>query len=409
MRREAAERSDGGEKRNAEARAADKRAEKPRLLLLDDEPHVVEGLAAHLGRTYRIETCTRPAEAVARFATAPFDGIVSDLRMPGMDGVEVLREVRRLAPAAARILLTGQADVGAAMKAVNDAAVHRFLAKPCGPDALVQAIDESLVLARESVSGGAMAEQVVSLGARATLGTMAGSIGHEIDSLVAAMQGSLDLVRDLVDRGEQPGIEDICVLDMVRMRLGEHANQLKGLSRPRPMRFDELAVGQVLYDVLAILRRGGVLRRCRLDVSVPDVPLYVMGDRPSLEVVFINVLKNAAEAVAARLAVHDPRRAGPDEDLDPLVLVDLREVAGGRARVSISDNGIGMDAEVAARVFEPFFSARAGGGGGMGLGLSIVRATVEQHGGRIQVRSMPMAGTTVDVEIPLAALSREHE
>jgi signal transduction histidine kinase len=383
------------------------RQERPRLLLLDDEPNVVEGLALHLGRTYRVETCTRPAEAVARFATAPFDGIVSDLRMPGMDGVEVLREVRRMAPAAARILLTGQADVGAAMKAVNDAAVHRFLAKPCGPDALVCAIDESLVLARESMSGGALAEQFVNLGGRATLGTMAGTIGHEIDQLVLAMRGSLDLVRELVDRGEQPGIEDICVLDMVRMRLGEHAGQLKTLARPRAMRFDELAVGQVLYDVLAILKRGGVLRHCRLDVSVPDVPLYVMGDRSSLEVVFINLLKNAAEAVAERLAAYDPRTAAPDADLDPLVLVDLREVAGGRARVSVSDNGVGMSPEVAARVFEPFFSTKSSGG--TGLGLSIVRATVEQHGGRILVRSMPLAGTTVDLEIPLAEVSREHE
>lgn len=384
-----------------------KRPEKARLLVLDDEPHVVEGLALHLGRTYRVETCTRPAEAVARVAQAPFDGVVSDLRMPGMDGVEVLREVRRVAPGAARILLTGQAEVGAAMKAVNEAAVHRFLAKPCPPDALMSAIDESIVLARDSISDGAMAEQFVNLGGRATLGTMAGSIGHEIGNLVAAMHGSIDLVRELVARGEQPGIEDICVLDMVRMRLGEHAAQLKSLARPRPMRFDDVGLGVTLFDVLSILQRGGVLRQCRLDVVIPEVPLYVMGDRSSLEVVFINLLKNAAEAVAARLDGLPARLGLDDVDFDPLVRVDLREVAGGRARVSISDNGIGMSPEVAARVFEPFFSTKKGGG--TGLGLSIVRATVEQHGGRIHVRSAPQAGTTVDVELPLAELSTERE
>lgn len=102
------------------------------VLVVDDEPRILEALEAQLGRTFEVHTATSAARAMEILVTyGPFAAVVSDLKMPGGDGVEFLVQVRRRAPTTARILLTGSLDAAAAATAVNDAGVHRLLLKPC--------------------------------------------------------------------------------------------------------------------------------------------------------------------------------------------------------------------------------------------------------------------------------------
>lgn len=113
----------------------------PRILCVDDEPNVLEALNRHLRRHFAVATAVGAAAGLALLEREPpFAVVVSDLRMPGMDGVAFLSRVRELAPDTVRILLTGQADLEATISAVNEGNIFRFLSKPCSPENLTRAL-----------------------------------------------------------------------------------------------------------------------------------------------------------------------------------------------------------------------------------------------------------------------------
>lgn len=115
---------------------------KPRVLFVDDEERVLEGIAALLRREYEVEIATSGKEALQKLATLKNVAVVvSDFRMPQMDGATFLHEAMQCAPNATRILLTGEAGVDGARDAVNKGQIFRFLTKPCPADQLKLALD----------------------------------------------------------------------------------------------------------------------------------------------------------------------------------------------------------------------------------------------------------------------------
>jgi CheY-like chemotaxis protein len=118
----------------------------PRVLCVDDETRVVEGLALHLRKDYQVVTAQSGAEALKLLKELGGAAVVvSDMRMPGMDGSLLLQQVMRFHPDATRILLTGEPGRDAAVAAVNKAHVFRFLTKPCPPDELRAAVEAGVM------------------------------------------------------------------------------------------------------------------------------------------------------------------------------------------------------------------------------------------------------------------------
>lgn len=117
-------------------------ASNPRILCVDDEPAVLEGFSRNLRRGFDVTTASSGPDALAKIAAspAPFEVVTSDFRMPGMNGVELLRSIRASSPDTVRMLLTGQADMTTALLAVNEGNVFRFLTKPCAPTELEAAL-----------------------------------------------------------------------------------------------------------------------------------------------------------------------------------------------------------------------------------------------------------------------------
>lgn len=114
---------------------------KPAILCVDDEPQVLEGLGLSLRRMYELHTAQSGPAGLEVLAQQPTIAvIVSDMRMPGMDGATFLARAREISPTAVRLLLTGQADIESAIAAVNEGQIFRFLAKPCPPPTLLAAV-----------------------------------------------------------------------------------------------------------------------------------------------------------------------------------------------------------------------------------------------------------------------------
>lgn len=116
-----------------------------RLLLVDDEVRVLEAYQRALRKQYKFDTATGGQEALDLMAHGePYQVIVSDMRMPGMDGVEFLAEAKIRAPETIRIMLTGNSDQRTAIDAINKGDIFRFLNKPCPPEELAAAIEAGL-------------------------------------------------------------------------------------------------------------------------------------------------------------------------------------------------------------------------------------------------------------------------
>jgi response regulator RpfG family c-di-GMP phosphodiesterase len=118
----------------------------PRILCVDDEPRVLEGLSLHLRKDYEVHSASSGDEALKKLRELKkVHVVVSDMRMPGMDGATLLAQVMALYPDITRILLTGETGREAAVSAVNRGHIFRFLTKPCPPDQLKNAVEAGVI------------------------------------------------------------------------------------------------------------------------------------------------------------------------------------------------------------------------------------------------------------------------
>jgi response regulator RpfG family c-di-GMP phosphodiesterase len=116
-----------------------------KVILVDDDPNILAGYVRHLRKGLSVDVAQGGAQALEIMAKqGPYAVVVSDLKMPGMDGIELLKRVTEAWPDTVRIMLTGFADVDNAIAAVNEGHVFRFLTKPCGIETLARALAEAI-------------------------------------------------------------------------------------------------------------------------------------------------------------------------------------------------------------------------------------------------------------------------
>jgi response regulator RpfG family c-di-GMP phosphodiesterase len=125
----------------------------PKVLLVDDEPALLDGLRRQLRERYAVTTAVGGRAALDLLGEpGDFAVVVSDMRMPEMDGATLLSLVRQESPDTVRMLLTGQADVESAVAAINDGQIFRFLTKPCAPDTLQTALGDAVSLHNATIA-----------------------------------------------------------------------------------------------------------------------------------------------------------------------------------------------------------------------------------------------------------------
>lgn len=116
-----------------------------KILLVDDDENVLKGYHLNLRKRYDLDFALGPEDALAKCKkTGPYAVVISDLRMPGMDGIQLLSKIRERYPQTVRMMLTGHAEVEVAIDAVNEGCVFRFMTKPCPPEILSGSIEAGL-------------------------------------------------------------------------------------------------------------------------------------------------------------------------------------------------------------------------------------------------------------------------
>lgn len=216
-------------------------------------------------------------------------------------------------------------------------------------------------------------------------GIVGSGIAHEIRNPLNSMNMNLQMLEEELQGAR--GLEGSDTIEMLRSMQGE-IKRIKSLidnflqfSRPATPHFEIKSLNEVLTTIARFLQAD--FRQSEVDLSVDLEPLLpsVEIDEAQLRQALLNILGNARQVVPAGGSVRIASRAG----------------SGGDVIVEIADTGPGIPAEVLEKIFEPFFSKRAGG---TGLGLAIARQMIENHEGRIEVESTPGRGTTFRIRLP---------
>jgi CheY-like chemotaxis protein len=251
--------------------------QRPRILCVDDEVRVVEGLVLNLRRDYEVHTALSGEEGLK--VLKKMGGacvVVSDMRMPGMDGATFLHAVLAVYPDATRILLTGEPGRDAAISAVNNARIFRFLSKPCPPDQLKVAVEEGVIQHRLIRAERAILKE-----------TLIGCIKALVDVLAIAnpiaFGRAIRVKRVALDFALTLECSDFWQLEAAAM-----FSQIGYLSLP-PALLDKLYYGEPLSATEKTLA-----------VGVPDVAMRLLENIPRLEPVIqiLSALNWSDDAIA---------------------------------------------------------------------------------------------------------------
>lgn len=249
---------------------------RPEILCVDDESRIVEGLALHLRKDYRVHTALGGDEGMAKLnELGGVAVVISDMRMPVMDGATFLKRVMRAYPEATRILLTGEPGRDAAVQAVNEGQIFRFLTKPCPPEVLKSAIDAAVIQHRLVIAERLLMQE-----------TLVGCIQALVDVLAitnpVAFGRASRLKRMVMSFAEALGHKDFWQLEAATM-----LSQIGYLSLPVEL-VEKLYYGERLTPEEVLLAGG-----------VPEVAGKLLGHIPRLEPV-LQIL-NAINADDAQL------------------------------------------------------------------------------------------------------------
>jgi len=217
------------------------------------------------------------------------------------------------------------------------------------------------------------------------LGTLAGGIAHDLNNALVPVLGLTECVLENLPAGSRDRADlEVVVGGAARAR--DLVRQILAFSRKEAPTRHAVDVGRIVSSTWDLLRRAlppGIRVECSATLGA-----IVMADPSQLQQVIVNLVTNAAQAIG---------------DCPGAIVISVARI-GDEALLSVADTGNGMDEATRSRIFEPFFTTKSVGEG-TGLGLAVVHGIVTGHGGRIDVRSNPDAGTVFEVALPLASVT----
>ncbi len=222
---------------------------------------------------------------------------------------------------------------------------------------------------------------------RATLGTLAGGVGHELRNIAQIQVAAADELASALAAGDDivPLVREILPdFERVGEHIAAHGQRLMQLARPGPDHVAPLDLNDVIRDVAAMLRLAGKLGHVEVKLALGDEPLTVTVNRTRIEQILVNLVINAVDAIA------------PEQGTVTVAVRPSDNVE--RVIVEVRDTGIGIPSADIDKIFVAFYTTK--GERGTGLGLPVVREIVESYGGKLMVTSQLGAGSTFRFDLP---------
>jgi signal transduction histidine kinase len=358
------------------------------ILVVDDEAGLRDMLAFGLpDRGFRVVLAASGEEGVEKATRENFDLVVTDIMMPGMSGVEVLKKIKEMQPLAEVIMVTGFATLESAVESMKLGA-YDYLTKPYSLDQLCLVLDKALEHRRLTAKVDHLEEL------NRLKSEFLANMSHELRTPMNAIIGYSALMLDKsygeITPRQEKGLRRIEANGKNLLQLINNILDLSKLSAGRMSLFLESCnLAEIVEEVLATTECLAHERKLTLQAEVPDLPPF-RTDKTKLKQVLINLIGNAIKFT--------------HEGGITLKAEALQEPP--RLRITVQDTGIGIKEEDIPLLFEEFKQLDATPTrqyGGTGLGLSITKKIVELFQGTVQVRSTVGVGSTFTVTMPLEA------
>ena len=374
-----------------------------KILLVDDEEGIRTVLGISLADSgYDVLTAANGEQALGIFKDEQPAIVLTDIKMPGMDGIELLQNIKDTAPDTEVIMITGHGDMQLAIQSLKAEATD-FITKPIDDDAL----EIALMRAKEKIAlktqiktytenletlVAEKTQQLLEAERLAAVGETVAGLAHAIKNLTGGITGGMFVLEKGIELDNRKYLRQ--GWDMVKTdvaRITNVALDLLNYARPRAPEYRLCDPNQPLKEVhhsmLSRAQAYGVDLELNTDATLPDIYF----DPEAIHRCLLNLVTNALDACA------DIECSRKSAQLKVILATTL--TPEGSVAYRITDTGCGMDAATQDQIFQRFFTTK--GSQGTGLGLMITKKIIDEHGGRISFESERGKGTTFTVQLPV--------
>ncbi|VAX22828.1 histidine kinase [hydrothermal vent metagenome] len=409
-----------------QAELANKLSDKIRTILIVDDEDIVATMLERLLQGEGHNTISRSDgfKALEVLETTQVDILITDLRMPGMDGVELVNKARVLHENLDIIVITGYGTMDQFLEALSGGVVD-FILKPIDREQLLRTVNRILEKKNLADSLVERTKQLVNAEKMATIGLLSTGVAHEINNPTTFIRTNLQLMKEYIKR-MQPKFDNISEpknAESIRNIFLEEFPQMIEEALTGTDRIQKIVSGIKHYahmgedsydenvDIREVIAQSVSLVRAKLRKHITITENYlniseIKGHFSKLEQVFVNLLVNAADAINEKMERMRKDGVSPADCAGVIdVSATIIEGAGGENSsdylvLTFFDNGGGISEEKMNKVFDPFFTTKPVGVG-TGLGLYISYEIITQHGGEISVQSEPGEGTAFVIKLPV--------
>jgi signal transduction histidine kinase len=367
-----------------------------RILLVDDEKDIRDVLSISLtDMGYDVLQADNGPTAVDLFKKNKPLIVMTDIKMPGMNGIEILKTVKAENPYVQVIMITGHGDTDIAIKSLKNDAFD-FITKPISNDAL----EVSLKRARDKILMQQQLEQYMRnledlvrektmlQDHLSSLGVMIGSISHSVKGHLTQLDAGLYLARSAIkkDNPEQLN-EGLDILKVSIHRIKKLIFDILYYSKERDLNLEEFNLIKFAGDIVDICEPKAVPYQIKIHRDFDAAPERLTADPGFLRSALINILDNAIDACIQDTDSDEPHA------IHFIISQETNDIC-----FEIRDNGVGMDQETREKIFNLFFSSKQDKGTGFGLFIS--KNIIKQHGGTINIKSIKGRGTSFYIKLP---------